>query len=94
MKRRKNQQPKKEGTIVREQTQKVKCKKKQDREEGKRRPECIPLGSYFKALSDIFEENSYKAHFFTEIGNHSDWAEAHTCKYFTRSQAQKATIDL
>lgn len=58
----------------------MKSKKKQDRKGGRGRPECIPLGSYFKALKDVFEANSYKRHLLAEIRNHSDSAEAHTSR--------------
>lgn len=75
-----NQKEEKRSNTERTNTKKMKSKKKQGREEGRGRPECIPLGSYFKALMDVFEENFYKMHLFTEIGNYSDWAEAHNCE--------------
>lgn len=40
--------------------------KKRDRGGG-RGDQCFPLGSYFKALKDVFEENSRKVHLFTKI---------------------------
>ena len=70
---------KEEERYQKEQTrEEMTSKKKQDGVGGRGRAQCFPLGSYFKALKDVFEENSYKMHLFTKMGNHSDWADAHT----------------
>ena len=71
-----------------EQTPKNEAQKEARQRRRQRRPECIPLGLYFKALKDVFEENSNKMHLFTKIGSHSDWA-AHTCKDTSCTHTQR-----
>lgn len=70
-KKREERETKRREPVLIEQTQKNEEQKEARLKGRQSRPKCIPLGSYFKALQNVFEEIFYT----TTIP--TDWAEAH-----------------